>query len=212
MNNQHRMNFDLSRLDQSKDIYSNKPIMMQHDLYLTDAIESPDKYIEWFELLHNSTKNDIIKIHINSPGGNLYTTVQLLTAMSESDANIICSVEGACMSAATLIFLTGDSFYISPYAAFMFHNYSTGLYGKGGEIVAQVNFEKELFGNLMRKSYENFLEPKEIEDIIEGKDLWLGAEDVVERLKKMQGAEKLEESAEAKNKPKPKPRAKKAAT
>lgn len=187
----------------------NKPVLMQHDLYLTGYIEDPEKYVEWFELFGGSTKNDIIKIHINSYGGNLYTAIQILTAMSESEANIICSVEGACMSAATLVFLHGDSFYISPYSAFMFHNYSSGTYGKGGEVVAQVTFEKNLFGELMRKSYEGFLDVKEIEDIIEGKDIWMGAEEVANRLEKLQT--KNEPAKPITNtKPKPRTRQKKA--
>ena len=84
-------------------VHAYKPIIHSHDLYLVGEIGDAKNYISWFELIRNARPNDMITIHINSPGGNLYTTLQILRVMKESRASITCSIEGACMSAATMM-------------------------------------------------------------------------------------------------------------
>lgn len=169
----------------NKNIFSGKSLVNQHDLYLSGEIKSSDQYTDWFELLRSAGKSDIIKIHINSYGGDLFTAVQLMRCITESHGNIITSVEGACMSAATMIFLASESFEVSDHSAFMFHNYSGITIGKGGEMFEQVSFEKRWFNKLVNNIYKDFLTVEEIEDIENGKDLWLDGDEVVIRLKKM---------------------------
>ena len=169
----------------NKNIFANKQIVSKHDLYLTGEIGAPDQYTDWFELIRNGGKSDIITIHINSHGGDLFTAVQLMRCIQESQAVITTSVEGACMSAATMVFLQAQSFEVSEHSAFMFHNYSGISVGKGGEMYAQVSFEKKLFDKMMKKVYSGFLSEEEITDILEGKDLWLDGDEVVTRLKAM---------------------------
>lgn len=169
----------------NKNIFSGKSLVQQHDLYLTGEIKSADQYTDWFELLRSAGKSDIIKIHINCYGGDLFTAVQLMRCITESHGNIITSVEGACMSAATMIFLASESYEVSDHSAFMFHNYSGITIGKGGEMYEQINFEKKWFNKLVNNIYKDFLTPEEIKDIEHGKDLWLDGDEVVIRLKKM---------------------------
>jgi len=169
----------------NKNIFPNKQVVSRHDLYLTGEIGSADQYTDWFELIRNAGKTDIINIHINSYGGDLFTSIQLMRCIQESDGIITASVEGACMSAATMVFLQAQTFEVSEHAAFMFHNYSGISVGKGGEMYAQVSFEKKLFDKMMKKVYSGFLSEEEITDILEGKDLWLDGDEVVTRLKAM---------------------------
>lgn len=195
MNNMDPLGLDelIGMGQKNKTIFSNKSLVQQHDLYLTGEIGPADQYTDWFELLRNASKSDIIRIHINSYGGDLFTAVQLMRCITESEGNIIASVEGACMSAATMVFLQADTFEVSEHSAFMFHNYSGISIGKGGEMFAQVSFEKKLFDKLMNKVYSEFLSENEIKDILEGRDLWLDGDEVITRLKSMKkDAEQLE--------------------
>jgi ATP-dependent protease ClpP protease subunit len=169
----------------NKNIFANKQIVSKHDLYLTGEIGAPDQYTDWFELIRNGGKSDIITIHINSHGGDLFTAVQLMRCIQESQAVITTSVEGACMSAATMVFLQAQSFEVSEHSAFMFHNYSGIAVGKGAEMFAQVSFEKKLVDKMMKSVYSGFLSEDEISDILEGRDLWLDGDEVVTRLKAM---------------------------
>ena len=196
---------ELFGFDDAKKPRHPKPIGHLRTLYLVGEILSPDNYVEWYEVIRNASETDVIKIHINSPGGNLFTAVQLMRVMSESSANIIASVEGACMSAATMVFLSADMFEISDHSMFMFHNYSGGTIGKGGEMYDNIMYERKWSDKFMRGVYEHFLTSDEIKSILENKDIWMEAEDVFNRLNAR--GEILSKLAEEESKPK---RAKKA--
>ena len=167
------------------DKYSNsfsKPVAQVHEFYLSGEILDAEEYIEWFDIIRNSSAVDTIRIYINSSGGDLYTTLQFLRVMSETEATIITSVEGACMSAATMIFLHGDQHEVTPHSLFMFHNYSSGVFGKGGEMYDQLQFERKWSENFMTEVYANFLTTEEINSMMHNKDIWMTSDEVVERL------------------------------
>ena len=132
----------------------------------------------------------------------------MMRVMSESQANILTSVEGACMSAATMVFLSGDLFEISDHSMFMFHNYSGGTIGKGGEMYDNIMYERKWSDKFMRSVYAGFLTDDEITSILENKDIWMEPEEVFKRLNAR--AEEIMK-ASAPKKPRAKPAAKKAA-
>jgi ATP-dependent protease ClpP protease subunit len=152
------------------------------EFYLCGEIGDPDEYIEWFHLISNARESDIIKININSPGGNLFTAVQLLQALETSNAHLVMNVAGACMSAATLIFLAGDEYLVNEHSAFLFHNYSGGVAGKGGEMYHSVVHQRKWSEHILRKVYSDFLTEEEISHLIEDKDIWMEADTVIQRL------------------------------
>jgi ATP-dependent protease ClpP protease subunit len=154
------------------------------DYYLSDEIGSPDDYTQMIHDIRSSRQTDVVKLHINCPGGNLFTTIQILQAMAESEARIVASVEGACMSAATLIFLCADECMITNHSMFLFHNYSGGTFGKGGEMYHGVIHERKWSEGLMRDLYGDFLTNDEITELINDKDIWMDASQVLERLEK----------------------------
>lgn len=163
-----------------------KPVARVHEFYLSGPIEDAENYIDWFDTIRNASSTDAIRIYINSPGGDLYTTLQFLRVMSETEAHITTSVEGACMSAATMIFLHGHTQEVTPHSLFMFHDYSSGTFGKGGEQYDQIQFERAWSRNFMSEVYRDFLTEQEIESMMHNKDIWMGHEEVVKRLTKLQ--------------------------
>ena len=187
--------------------YSNnnftKPVAQLYEFYLSGPVLDAEEYIEWFDIIRNASEVDTIRIYINSPGGDLYTTLQFLRVMGETAGTVVTSVEGACMSAATMIFLHGDIHEVTPHSLFMFHNYSAGTFGKGGEMYDQLQFERTWSENFMTEVYEDFLTKEEIFSMMHNKDIWMGSDEVVVRLEVLQekrkaAAEKamLEESQE----------------
>lgn len=174
-----------------QDKYTNsfsKPVAQLHEFYLSGPVLDAEEYIEWFDCIRNASEIDTIRIYINSPGGDLYTTLQFLRVMSDTDATIVTSVEGACMSAATMIFLHGHTHEITPHSLFMFHNYSAGTFGKGGEMYDQLQFERKWSENFMRAVYKDFLAEDEIQSMLNNKDIWMTSDEVAQRLEKLQAA------------------------
>jgi ATP-dependent protease ClpP protease subunit len=194
-----------------QDKYSNsfsKPVAQLHEFYLSGPVLDAEEYIDWFDTIRNASAVDTIRIYINSPGGDLYTTLQFLRVMSDTEATVVTSVEGACMSAATMIFLHGHMQEVTPHSLFMFHNYSAGTFGKGGEMYDQLQFERRWSENFMREVYADFLTEDEIQSMLNNKDIWMDSEEVVKRLTALQKQRDKDARAESKAKADTKAKAK----
>ena len=190
-----------------------KPLGNIITIYLSGEIGSAENYIGAFETIRHAGENDIVKFNINSPGGDLFTTIQFIRAITECKAMVIASAEGACMSAATMIFLSADRFEISEHCLFMFHNYSGGTFGKGGEMYDQLINERKWSEKIIQKCYEGFLTDAEIKSILDNKDIWMEGEEVMKRLSKKIDSEIKKVKAKSKQvKPTKKANAKKAST
>jgi ATP-dependent protease ClpP protease subunit len=155
-----------------------------HEFYISGVIESPDCYIDMFDIIRHSNRADIVKIYVNSVGGDLFTAIQFLRVLSETEASVVVSIEGACMSAATLLFLSADTVEITPHSSIMIHNYSSGMFGKGNEMHYQIQHERKWSENLFKEVYADFLSPEEIHSVVEGRDIWLDSENVLERMQR----------------------------
>lgn len=180
-----------------------QPVATAVTFYLCGEIKAAEEYVEWFQILRAAGENDVIYIRINSEGGDLFSALQLVRAIQESQATIIASVEGICMSAATLIFLSADRFELSDHTMFMFHNYSSGTIGKGGEMYDQITHFRAWSDKLFNSFYKDFLTPEEIKSMLDNKDIWLDAQEVAKRLEARVAAQsKDEEPEETEEKPK----------
>ncbi|ATV46356.1 hypothetical protein [Lake Baikal phage Baikal-20-5m-C28] len=166
--------------------FVNKPINSLHSFYLSGSIEESSEYVAWFEIMRNCSEHDIIQIHINSYGGDLFTAIQFMRALADTPAHVICSVEGACMSAATMVFLCADTFEVSEHSVFMFHNYSSHSYGKGGEMYDNIIHERKWSQHLLKRIYDGFLHQTEIASLLDNKDIWMDGEEVLKRLTERQ--------------------------
>jgi ATP-dependent Clp protease protease subunit len=162
--------------------FTDRPISKVHKFYLSGDIKSPAEYVQWFETIRNSSENDVIVVHINSYGGDLFTAIQFMRVFAESKANVVASVEGACMSAATIIFLSAKHWEISNHSMFMFHNYTSATIGKGGEMYDNIIHERKWSEKLWQDIYSGFLTANEIKSILDSKDIWMSGEEVSKRL------------------------------
>lgn len=189
----------------AEDAFMNIPIARQHSLYLCGPILEPQNYTKWFHLLRHCSENDVIMLHINSIGGDASTAIQFMRAITDCPATVVASVEGNCMSAATMIFLAADLFQVSEHSMFMFHNYSGISYGKGGEMFDSITHERKWSRGLLEGCYKDFLTDAEINSILDGKDIWMDADEATKRLVKRSELRdvELEQAKPVKNTPAP---------
>jgi ATP-dependent Clp protease protease subunit len=163
-------------------IRESKNIGHLHEFYICGAIEEPECYIDMFDIARHSSPRDIIKIYVNSFGGDLFSGIQFLRVLAEAEAEVIVSIEGACMSAATLLMLSADSVEITPNSSIMIHNYSSGAMGKGNEMHLQIQHERKWSEALFYQVYEDFLTKEEITAVLNGKDIWMDSDETLLRL------------------------------
>ena len=193
----------LTGQDKKRTYFHHRPVANVHEFYLSGEIKKAEEYIDWFDIIRNASSKDVVNIHINCYGGDLFTAIQMMRVLGECDGTVITSVEGACMSAATMIFLCADGFEVSNHSMFMFHNYSGGTIGKGGEMYDNIVHERKWSEKLLREIYVNFLTEEEISLILNNKDIWMDGEEVIKRLESKK--EKVNE-VEEESKPKPRKR------
>jgi len=172
--------------------YEQKIARSVHHYYLSSPIESPELYIDMIHRIQTAGSDELIYIHLNTPGGQLDTGVQLINAMQSTAAHVTVSIEGNCHSLGTLIFLAADEFIVHDNCLMMIHNYSGGIWGKGHEQQSQLEGQMKWFNTLANKLYVPFLTQAEFDRVVKGEDLWLQSADVRSRLEKMVKAVKKE--------------------
>ena len=168
-------------------------------VYFNDRITDPRDYTDVIHTIRKSSQDDTIHLHINSVGGYLSTTLQIIDALQQTDAYVVAYLESEASSCATMLFLCADNWIIGRFSHMMFHNVSYGSVGKAHEIEAMVEFSKKNCEDIVKSLYEGFLTEEEVIDIIRGMDLYMDSEEIYNRLGDLaayrdEKMEKLEEA------------------
>lgn len=154
-----------------------------HRFYMVEDIRDVGFYLKMINAIRTAEAHDTVFIHLNTRGGNLYTAIQIIIAMRESQATVITCLEGEVCSAGTMIFLAGNQHIVGSNSSFMIHNYSQWLGGKGNEIQLQVKHTESFFKDLADDVYGEFLTKDEIANVLDGRDIWMTSSEVAERVK-----------------------------
>lgn len=149
---------------------------------LNCPIEDPGQFSNFFTILREASPDDIVFIHINSPGGSLDTTVQILNAMNTTKSTIVTSAEGMVASGAAVIFFSGHAFQIAEHCEFLIHTASGGNAGKISDNLTSVRFSVERLKHLYETVLGGFLKEEELEWIARGEEFFLTSEQVTERI------------------------------
>jgi ATP-dependent protease ClpP protease subunit len=158
------------------------PYGFVYDIDYVGGIKSPDHYLEDFHIYRNAGPQDVIKIHINSFGGEVSTLIQLINLIRTCQAQIITFLEGDAHSADSMLFLQGDQFVVGEHAAMLIHESSGGNWDYQSKSKKYHEFSSQHMDQIFRSYYKDFLTEEEMNDVLAGQDLWLGAEEITRRL------------------------------
>lgn len=158
------------------------PISLHH-FYLVEEIKEVNYYLNMINTIRTAEPHDTIFIYLNTPGGNMHTAIQIISAMRQSSATIVTCLEGVVCSAGTMIFLAGTKHIVNQNCTFMIHNYSQWVGGKGNDVTIQVEYTKSFFKKLCDDIYGKFLSKEEIDSVLSGKDIWMESDEVASRVK-----------------------------
>jgi len=153
--------------------------------YISESIGAPGDYTDMIYRITCAGPSDTIFIHLNTPGGQLDTGVQIVNAMQNSQAKIVTILEGSAYSLGTLIFLAGDEMVVNDNCMMMFHNFNGGLIGKGNELVSELEATIKWFASLARDIYVPFISEEEFTRIAKGEDFWMQSPEIRTRLQNM---------------------------
>ena len=161
----------------------------QVSYYLCGELQAPQYYTELFYTLRTAAETDLIYLHINSPGGDFNTGLQIINNMLASEAHVVTVLEARAYSMAAFIFLSGDELIVHDNCQLMFHIYSGYFSGKGNEQQAEVIAVGKWFEKVMARICIPFLSEAEIGRILTGSDLWMDSDEISHRLMRMQRAQ-----------------------
>ena len=156
-----------------------------HHFYITGEVGPAYFYTEMIHVIRSASKGDVVYLHLNTTGGQLDTGIQIINAMRESQAHVIASIEAQAFSLGSMIFLAADDYIVHDNSMMMIHNFSSGMAGKGNEQRLRLEAITTMFDEFVRPIYVPFITDVEYEDVIEGKDMWLHASEIKERLDEM---------------------------
>ncbi|MBV8049216.1 MAG: Clp protease ClpP [Paludibacterium sp.] len=169
--------------------YESQGVARQISFYLSGEIGEPIHYTDLLYTLRSASSSDLILLHLNTPGGNFDTGLQIINNISASEAHVLTVLEARAYSMGAMIFLAGDELIVHDTCQLMFHNYSSALFGKGNEQQAQVGAVSKWFGKVMRQVCRPFLTDEEVDHILHGEDIWMDSDDIRRRLAHLQKGE-----------------------
>ncbi len=178
----------------------------QVSYYLCGELQEPQYYTELFYTLRTATQTDLIYLHINSPGGDFNTGLQIINNMLASEARVVTVLEARAYSMAAFIFLSGDELIVHDNCQLMFHTYSSSFAGKGSEQMAEVHALGNWFEKVTKRLCMPFLSATDIDRILQGSDLWMDSDEIRRRLGRVKPATRAPRKTAAKEKEKDKPK------
>ena len=174
--------------------YEQKATMRALHFYISGVIDDPKLYTDMIHQIRIATPQDAIHIHLNTPGGQIATGVQIINAIRGSQGKVTTHLEGEVCSMGSMLFLAGHEMVCYDNCVMMFHNYSGGNYGKGHELTAALEATNKWINTLMVDVCYPFLSHEELDRIIRGEDLWMQSEEIGTRLVAM--TEELQKEAD----------------
>ncbi len=171
-------------IDQRKNIVQIRPKYKVYTIYIEKFKELKRGLHSVFNALRTASADDKLEIRINSGGGFVNEGQQFYNIMNEKfHKRTTTYLDNHGYSMGALLFCMGDRRVIYPYSDLMFHNYSSGIGGKGGEIVSRIEHTdahiKAFFRNIIVD--KGFLSDVEFEKMLIGQDFWMGAKELCER-------------------------------
>jgi len=173
-------------------------------VHLNEEVKDASYYSKIFDLLLDAGENDTVNFFMASGGGDIEGLNILLEGVRLTDAHVSAVVLSACHSAASIFALNCHEVVVCDQATMLVHNIRTGYGGKIADLAAYADFATKTSSKLLKKTYKHFLSDGEIQEVLNGRELWLDADQIRERLLKR--GEILEAEFEAEEKAKTAPK------
>ncbi|MEA3314590.1 MAG: ATP-dependent Clp protease proteolytic subunit [Campylobacterota bacterium] len=167
-----------------KNNYKKESEYIQYRIFIDKFFEQDRGLHDIFNELWNAKYGSKLELRINSRGGLVNEGSQFYNLIKNKfKGNTTTILDNAGYSMGALTFCMGDKRVITKRSDLMFHDYSGGAIGKGGEIESRVEHTskhlRKFFKDIIVKN--KFLTIKEFENMLIGKDYWF---DYLELLKR----------------------------
>lgn len=163
------------------DVTAERSHAMKFKVYLIGTIRDASQFIPAMEAFDAAGENDEVHIYLSTPGGSMDATDTFLSAMHQCEGRVIIHASGGCHSCGSIILMHANEFTLSENFNMLIHNGSMGGYDDLNKFAAHAKHGIEYMTKVMRKTYEGFLTPEELQAMIDGKDFWMDGAEFMER-------------------------------
>ena len=155
------------------------------ELILYGSIGS-DEY--WDDISDKAFKQDIenlgdvenIILHINSPGGSVFSAVAIANTLKNHKAKITANIDGLAASAATIITSACDIVKMPKNALFMVHNPITFAYGNNQDMQKTLEMLNKVKNSIIETYLNKAKTDKETLSELMDNETWMNAEEAKE--------------------------------
>ena len=171
-------------VDKERGLYKLSPKHKIYTVYIENFREFRRGLHKVFYELRNASKNDILEFRISSGGGFVKEGQQFYNLIEEKfQKRSVAFLDNHGYSMGALLFCMANKRVIYPYSDLMFHNYSGGAIGKGGEIKSQIKHKDRILTDFFKKIVQDkgFLTKEEFNKMLIGQDYWMDAKEMCKR-------------------------------
>ena len=155
------------------------------ELILYGSIGS-DEY--WDDISDKAFKQDIenlgdvenIILHINSPGGSVFSAVAIANTLKNHKAKITANIDGLAASAATIITSACDTVKMPKNALFMVHNPITFAYGNNQDMQKTLEMLDKVKDSIIETYLNKAKTDRETLSELMDNETWMSAEEAKE--------------------------------
>jgi ATP-dependent protease ClpP protease subunit len=173
-----------SLVDKEKSIYQIRPKHKRYRVYIGRFFESKKGLHSVFNGLRDASDKDYLELMINSGGGLVNEGQQFYNLIQEKFyRRTISYLDNKGYSMGALLFCMAEKRVIYEYSDLMFHTYSHGSLGKGGEVKSHVTHTAKKLERFFHSIIvENgFLTEDEFQKMLIGQDYWMDAKEMCKR-------------------------------
>jgi len=171
-------------VNKEKNLYEVTPKHKKYRVYIGRFFELKKGLHSVFNELREAKENDYLEFMINSGGGFVHEGMQFFNIIQEKFVGrTVAYLDNRGYSMGALLFCMADKRVIYPYSDLMFHTYSHGSHGKGGEVKSHVEhtskkLERFFYDLIVEKG---FLSEEEFRKMVIGQDYWMDAKELCKR-------------------------------
>tara|TARA_Y100000593_G_C4154382_1_gene258712 strand:- start:51 stop:674 length:624 start_codon:yes stop_codon:yes gene_type:complete len=126
------------------------------------------------------TKRPPIHLHIQSPGGDVFSGLNICDAIDSCKTDVYTYVEGSAASAATIIASRGKKRFMSKRSFMLIHQPQIMWAGKHDEFIDEIENQKNIFDTIKQVYLETTkLTEEDLEELLRH-ELWLPADKCLE--------------------------------
>jgi len=172
------------RIYKKNGLFKEKPEYTIYRIFIDDFMEFETGLHAMWNALNEAGPKDRLELRINSHGGMVNEGAQFYNVAKNKFPGRVTTILDNCgYSMGALTFCIGDKRIVNERADLMFHDYSSGNIGKGGELQAKqehnAKFIRKYFYEVIVRP--GFLSEKEFENMIIGQDYWMDVIQLCER-------------------------------